>query len=56
MTPDHERWVHTPEVQADLEESFAWAATTPPQETDLNELEERLLHELHPEESPFNPV
>lgn len=43
--PDNERWLHTPEVQADLEKSFAWAAKTPPRETDLNELEERLFHE-----------
>lgn len=43
--PDNERWVHTPEVQADLEESFAWTARNPPRETDLKELEERLLRE-----------
>jgi hypothetical protein len=45
FVPDNERWVHTPEVQADLKESFAWAAKNPPRETDLKELEERLLHE-----------
>ena len=45
FVPDNERWVHTPEVQADLKESFAWAARNPPRETDLKELEERLLHE-----------
>ena len=43
--PDNERWVHTPEVQADLRESFAWASENPPQSTNLDELEERLLHE-----------
>jgi hypothetical protein len=45
FVPDNERWVHTPEVQADLKESFAWAAKSPPRGTDLTELEERLLHE-----------
>ncbi len=43
--PDNERWLHTPEVKADLDEGLAWASRNPPQETDLNELEERLSHE-----------
>ena len=43
--PDNERWIHTPEIQADLKESFAWAVKNPPRETDLDELEERLLHD-----------
>lgn len=46
--PDNERWLHTSEVQADLDEAFAWAAENPPRETDLDELEERLLHESEP--------
>jgi hypothetical protein len=41
--PDNERWLHTPEVEARLKESFAWAAENPPQETDLDELEKRML-------------
>jgi hypothetical protein len=43
--PDNERWLHTPEVKAQLDEGFAWAAQNPPQETDLKELEARLMHE-----------
>jgi hypothetical protein len=43
--PDNERWIHTPEVQADLEESFAWAVENPARETDLDELEEQILYE-----------
>jgi len=43
--PDNERWIHTPEVQAQLDEAFTWAARNPPQETDLKELKERLFHE-----------
>ncbi len=43
--PDNERWIHTPEVSRDLDESLAWAARTPPKTTNLRELEERLSHE-----------
>jgi hypothetical protein len=43
--PDNERWLHAPEVSRDLDEALAWASKNPRQETDLNELEERLLHE-----------
>ncbi len=43
--PDSERWLHAPEVSKDLDEALAWAAANPPRETDLRELEERLLHE-----------
>jgi hypothetical protein len=42
--PDSERWIHAPEVQADLAESFAWTAQNPPRDTDLNELSERILN------------
>lgn len=41
--PHNERWLHTPEVQAELAEAFAWAAEHPPRETDLDELERKLL-------------
>ena len=43
LVPANEQWIHTPKVQADLTESFEWAAVNPPRETDLGELEERLL-------------
>ncbi|HEX4963104.1 MAG TPA: hypothetical protein VF173_19900 [Thermoanaerobaculia bacterium] len=43
--PDNERWLHTPEVSSDLDEALAWNAKNPPQETNLKELEKRLLHE-----------
>jgi hypothetical protein len=42
--PDSERWLHTPQVKADLDEALAWAAANPPRETDLNELEKSLAH------------
>lgn len=40
--PDHERWLHEPEVKARLDRAIAWAESTEPSETDLDELEERL--------------
>ncbi|HXU45354.1 MAG TPA: hypothetical protein VN783_07500 [Thermoanaerobaculia bacterium] len=43
LIPDSERWLHAPELAAKLDRGFAWAAETPPRETDLDELEERLL-------------
>ena len=42
--PNNERWLHTPEAKAQLDEALAWAAANPPRETDLNELEESLAH------------
>lgn len=40
--PDYERWLHEPEVKARLDRAIAWAESTEPSETDLDELEERL--------------
>ena len=40
--PDDERWLHAPDVKADLDEAIAWAETHPAAETNLNELEHRL--------------
>lgn len=40
--PDHERWLHEPEAKARLDRAIAWAESTEPSETDLDELEERL--------------
>lgn len=42
--PDNERWLHSPEVKEHLDEALAWASRNPPEETDLNEFEERLSH------------
>jgi hypothetical protein len=47
MIPDSELWLHTPEVQERVDEALQWAAQTPPQETDLDELEERVLGGPH---------
>ena len=47
MIPDSELWLHTPEVKAGLDEALQWAAQNPPQETDLDELEERVLGGTH---------
>ena len=41
--PDDERWLHAPDVKADLDEAIAWAETHPAAETDLDELEHRRL-------------
>lgn len=43
--PDNERWFHEPAVQERLQRAMKWAAENPPQETDLNELEKRILGE-----------
>ena len=41
--PDNERWLHEPEVQAKLDRALVWAAENPPRETDLDELEKKIL-------------
>jgi hypothetical protein len=43
--PESERWLHTPEAKAKIDEGLAWIRQNPPRETDLDELEERLLGE-----------
>jgi hypothetical protein len=43
IIPDNERWLHEPEVKAKLERALAWAAANPPHETDLDELERKIL-------------
>jgi len=40
--PDSERWLHAPEVKADLDEAIAWAESHPALETDLDALAKRL--------------
>lgn len=42
FVPDNERWIHEPEVKARIDRALARAKSTPPEETDLDELEERL--------------
>ena len=41
--PDTEKWLHTPEAKAKLDRALEWAARNPPRETNLAELEARLL-------------
>ena len=43
--PENERWLANPEAQKDLDEGLAWAARTPPSETNLKQLERDLLGE-----------
>ena len=43
LIPDNERWLHTPEVQAKLGRAIARAEEEPLWETDLEELERKLL-------------
>lgn len=40
--PDSERWLQEPEVKAKIARGLARAKSTPRQETDLDELEEKL--------------
>lgn len=43
LIPENERWLHEPEVRAKLDRAIAWAEANPLHETDLDELEERIL-------------
>ncbi|HET9209268.1 MAG TPA: hypothetical protein VFR03_02655 [Thermoanaerobaculia bacterium] len=43
LIPENERWLHEPEVRAKLDRALAWAAANPPRETDLDELERKIL-------------
>lgn len=43
IIPDDERWLHTPEVSDSIDRSLAWVRENSPHETDLEELEERIL-------------
>jgi hypothetical protein len=40
--PDNERWLHRPDVQAELSEAIAWANKNPPEDTNFEELEARI--------------
>jgi len=40
--PDSERWLHAPDVKAELDEAIAWAESHPALETDLDALAKRL--------------
>jgi len=39
--PDNEKWLHGPDVQAELNEAIAWAEKNPPKDTSFEELETR---------------
>lgn len=41
--PRNERWLHEPEFSRRLDEALEWDKTHKPQESDLDELERRLL-------------
>jgi hypothetical protein len=38
FVPDSERWLHSPEVQTEIDEALQWAAEHPPRESDLDDL------------------
>ena len=42
FVPDNERWLHMPDVQAELSEAIAWAEKNPPEDTNFDELEARI--------------
>lgn len=37
--PENEKWLHRPEVQAELNEAIAWAGENPPNAINFEELE-----------------
>ena len=39
--PDNEKWLHGPDVQAELNEAIDWAEKNPPKDTSFEELETR---------------
>jgi hypothetical protein len=39
--PDNEKWLHRPDVQAELNKAIAWAEKNPPKDTNFEELEGR---------------
>jgi hypothetical protein len=43
FVPDNERWLEEPEVKAKLDRAIARAEAEPMHETDLEELEQRIL-------------
>jgi hypothetical protein len=45
VIPDNERWLHTPELAGELSRALEWAATNPPQPTDLTAIKRRLRHD-----------
>lgn len=40
--PDNERWLHRPDVQANLNEAISWAEKNPPEDADFEELEAQI--------------
>jgi len=40
--PDNEKWLHGPDVQAELNEAIAWAEENSPKDTNFEELEARI--------------
>ena len=41
--PNNEQWLHQKDNATKLDEALNWAANNPPKETDLTELESKLL-------------
>lgn len=44
VVPTNERWLHEPAMKEKLARADEWMRNNPPQETDLEELEARLLN------------
>ena len=40
--PDNEKWLHAPDVQAELNDAIAWAEENPPQDTNFEKLKARV--------------
>jgi len=40
--PNNEKWLHGQDVQAKLNEAIAWAEKNPPEDTNLEDLENRI--------------
>ena len=41
--PDNEKWLHSHNVQNQLNQAIDWAEKNPPRETDLKQLENRIV-------------
>ncbi|TRW93123.1 hypothetical protein [Candidatus Methylobacter oryzae] len=42
VIPDNERWLHSPQAAADLQNALAWAKTNPPADTSTDAVLEKL--------------
>lgn len=44
IIPENEMWLHGPQASRDLQEAMTWAAKSPAQESDLDDLLKKATH------------